>query len=220
MKLRIQKLLFNNKLGLLIILLISILFSYYTYSIESKSVIYKTDLILPKQSDIYHSHLSNLVREVYQLHTNEKGNCNIGLDDEKLSNSTILQLTIEVEDNKTKKRSNELKNSLLKCESIVRMTVEQFLIFYDDVLTFIKKNYDDYNISSDLLALNFINENSEINRKKYFLEIFLNNLSADKLDLKLIYAPTPVYQHVLNGIITLLILLAVYVGFLIANKKF
>ena len=99
------------------------------------------------------------------------------------------------------------------------MTLEEFINFYDEVLAFLRKSSDGYNSvkENDLFLLNVINEKSEIDRKRFFIEYILINLSFQKSDMKLMHAPTKIYQHVLNGIITLLILLAVYVGVLIAN---
>ena len=225
MKVKFQKLLFTKKLSLLIILLISILFSYYSYLIEDRSTIYNSEILLPKQTDVYNSHLQGLFRDIYALHANDKGNCEISLDDQELgSSSTIIKLTIRIQDSMIETKDNELTNSILKCESIIRMTIVQFIKFHDEVLNFLKNNFAEsnstnLNIYDDGISASYLKEVSEVNKKKFFLKYFLKNLSVEKLNIKLVYAPTKIYEYILNGIITLLILLAVYAGVLIANKE-
>ena len=65
----------------------------------------------------------------------------------------------------------------------------------------------------------YFNEQAEIAKQKFFVKYVLDNFSTEKLDMSLVYAPAKIYQHIFNGIITLVILLAVYVGVLVANKN-
>ena len=82
MKLNILKLLSNNKLGLLIVLVISATFTYYVYSVEDKVEIYNTKISLPTQSDLYTAILINNLTSAKYIHNNDKGNCNVNLNTE------------------------------------------------------------------------------------------------------------------------------------------
>ena len=226
MKLNILKLLSNNKLGFLIILIISILFSYYIYSIEDKVNVYKEEIYLPKQTNIYHAHLSNTLHSAVQVHKNEKGFCEVDINNEINKQNTILQLTIKNENYKTTIENLKNKNfniSILKCESIIKLTLENFLKFYDEVSIFLKdSNMKLNNENSELnnsVNSKYFNEQAEIAKQKFFVKYVLDNFSTEKLDMSLVYAPAKIYQHIFNGIITLVILLAVYVGVLVANKN-
>ncbi len=227
MKLNILKLLSNNKLGFVIVLFISILFSYYIYFIEDKVKVYKEEIYLPKQSSVYQAHLSNTLHASEQVLKNDEGHCEINLNTEKNKENTILQITIKNEAYKTTTNNIANKNlnkSILKCENIIKLTLENFISFYDEVSFFLKNSNDELNNTNsgvnNIIYTKYLDEQAEIAKQKFFIKYVLDNFTTDGFDLSLVYSPAKIYQHVFNGIITLVILLAIYFGVLIANKRF
>ena len=208
----------------MIILFISILFSYYIYSIEDKIYVYKEEVYLPKQNNVYHAHLSNSLQSSIQVLKNDEGHCEIDLNTEETKKNTILQMTIKNEAYKTTTNNiakKSLNKSILKCENIIKLTLENLIIFYEEVSIFLKNSNDQLNNdnSNNIIYTNYLNEQAEIAKQKFFVKYVLENFKTNGLDLRLVYSPTKIYQHIFNGIITLVILLAVYIGVLIANKK-
>lgn len=211
MKLNIVDILLKNKLGLLLILVISSAFSYYGYSVEDKVEIYKAKLSLPKQTNLNYA-LNNNLTVAKQIYDSREGNCNINLNTEE---GTSIEISISVKtNNSADERKKILYRSLLKCEGIIKLALESYIAFFDDLIDFIDRNITEKDESRDAIL-----EKISLKKQKYFLLYVLENFSVEKLNPNKIYAPAKFDQHLINGFITLIILLAVYIGILITNNN-
>ena len=104
-------------------------------------------------------------------------------------------------------KKKSLNESLLKCENIIRFILEDYISILEKFHT-------------DLDSKVSIKENIDLKRQIYFLNYVLVNLSIKKINLRKIYEPAKLEQHAINGIITFIILLAIYFGVILANDNF
>ena len=204
----------NNKFKILIFLLLSFLIPFFVYTAEDKNKYYEAKINLANIDNEFKPIFKNFLNKNTYLENDKDTSlkCKTAYDDSNKAGA-FLQMSIVISQNQ-KEEKKEIEKIKSKCKKIIIKTMDDYIAFKNEVINFYERNDDDGFYSNYVLP-----KKVEIYNANFFLNYTRQKINEDSINLVKTYEPSTIKQHLINLFFTILIIFALFIGFLIAKQN-
>tara|TARA_B100000989_G_scaffold277291_1_gene238136 strand:- start:1166 stop:1813 length:648 start_codon:yes stop_codon:yes gene_type:complete len=202
----------KNKVEVLIFLLISISVPFFAYLNEDKNTYYQKKINLTKLNQEYTPIFrSFLNKNLYLQNIDSSARCDANYDNEGNKSFILLKVTIK---DTSKNSQKELKKITELCKIIIIKTLEDYIEFNEEVISFFEKRETDQYYKNFVLPI----------KVEIYNTIFLLNYTKEKInesafDFTITYNPSSIKNHLINLAFTIFITFLLVIGFIIAKNN-
>ena len=202
----------KNKVEVLIFLLISISVPFFAYLNEDKSIYYQKEINLTKLNQEYEPIFRSFLNKNLNLENIDSSpRCDADYANEGNQSSILLKVTIK---DTSKNSQKELKKASELCRTIVVKTLDDYINFSEEVISFFEKRETEQYYKNYVLPI----------KVEIYNTIFLLNYTKEKINessfaFTITYNPSSIKNHLINLAFTIFITFLLVFGFILAKNN-